>query len=79
MVRIVDDRNTVSQELPTLPFVTEAGGNKYLYFQDVNDDIRCLHLELGMEQMGKFSSIQDAVENFGLTERIVEIELHIIK
>ena len=80
MFKIIDKRDAPKQECPTkLPFVTILEEESYLYYLDVGTSIGCICLRNGAKQAQVFHSIAEAVGNFNIDEKIVEVEIHIIK
>lgn len=80
MFKIIDKRGKQKQELPTkLPFMTTIDDELYMYYENFPSGVECLCLSNGAKQSQDFHSIAEAVANFNDGEKIVEVELHIIK
>ena len=79
MIKIVDKRTKEKRELPTLPFFTEFDGSLYMYYKRADGKVAQISLDSGVEQSEFSFSVESAVDNLYPEERIVEVELHIVK
>jgi hypothetical protein len=80
MIKIIDDRDLEIQECPTkLPFFTMIEDELYLYYEEGCENVSCVCVTNGTKQVGEFDNIRDAFTKFNAGEKIVEVELHIVK
>ena len=79
MIKIMDKRDFTIKELPTLPFMTQFEGVLYLYYENYQKNIACIDMSTGVVESATHDNIGDAVDSMGTSEKIVEVELHIIK
>jgi hypothetical protein len=79
MIKFFDKRDLTIKELPTLPFMSQFNGDFYLYYEDTEENITCICMSTGVAQTTIYDNIREAVEAMTASEKIVEVEFHIVK
>ena len=80
MFKIIDKRDAPKQETLELPFFTKVDDTMFLYFKKIDGKIGCISLvEKGGQEITNYNTLDSAKNSMLLAEKIVEVEIHIIK